>query len=290
MVKIVVKKGDQAYFMIDRPSYTPITELLADICEIYNSILKIHRICGEMEELSKHGVTLPPNMQGLTDEQISELGLVDDWGKKCVPSGGYIECKDEIGRRNGMAPTEKMSQVLKRTMDESRQLICRDLVKREICIEKTVVREALMMLRGAVTIVYPMGLPPYDPIRLEFDNEEDLSGTHASQDVVMLEDASLWFSGKEMHREKILSDYIGCNDKTKIITKLSKRGSGAPAREPVVSEEQQRAMMAYYFKKQEEWKKLEQDDEDCYLNSSWAEPNQLKRQFHGLTNIKWGPK
>ena len=65
-------------------------------------------------------------------------------------------------------------------MDESKQLISRDLVKKDISIEKSVVREALMMLTGAVTIVYPMGLPPYDPIKLEFDNEEDLSGTHVS--------------------------------------------------------------------------------------------------------------
>lgn len=26
-------------------------------------------------------------------------------------------------------------------------------------------------------IVYPMGLPPHDPLKLELDNEEDLTGT-----------------------------------------------------------------------------------------------------------------
>ncbi|VDQ14648.1 unnamed protein product [Trichobilharzia regenti] len=169
MVKVVVKKGDQAFFIVDRPSYTPVSDLINDICEIYDGILKIHRICGEVEELSKHG--------GLTDEQVSDLKLEDEWGKKCTPSGGYVECKDEIGRRNGM---EKMSEILKRAVDESKQLISRDLVKKNISIEKAVVRESLMMLSGAVTIVYPMGLPPYEPIKLELDNEEDLSGTQVS--------------------------------------------------------------------------------------------------------------
>jgi len=42
------------------------------------------------------------------------------------------------------------------------------------------VQEALQILRGAVMIVYPMGLPPHDPIRLEFDNTEDLSGTQVN--------------------------------------------------------------------------------------------------------------
>ena len=40
-----------------------------------------------------------------------------------------------------------------------------------------IIREAMMKLQGAVTIVYPMNLPPHDPIRLEFEGNEDLSGT-----------------------------------------------------------------------------------------------------------------
>lgn len=54
-----------------------------------------------MEELAEHGVFLPPNMQGLTDEQIEELKLKDEWGEKCIPSGGSVFKKDDIGRRNG---------------------------------------------------------------------------------------------------------------------------------------------------------------------------------------------
>ena len=54
-----------------------------------------------MEELAEHGIFLPPNMQGLTDDQIEELKLRDEWGEKCVPSGGSVFKKDDIGRRNG---------------------------------------------------------------------------------------------------------------------------------------------------------------------------------------------
>ena len=43
-----------------------------------------------------------------------------------------------------------------------------------------IIRDALDKLRGAVTIVYPMGLPPHDPIRLEFEGNQDLSGTQVS--------------------------------------------------------------------------------------------------------------
>lgn len=50
-------------------------------------------------------------------------------------------------------------------------------VQADICVTQVTVKEALDILRGAVMIVYPMGLPPHDRIKHEFDNEEDLSGT-----------------------------------------------------------------------------------------------------------------
>ncbi len=65
---------------------------------------------------------------------------------------------------------------------------------------------------------------------------------------------TLWNAGKEYNRGKILSDFIGKNEKTKIICKFSKKGQGAPVREPLVDKETQSKMLAYYFKKQEEQK------------------------------------
>lgn len=58
-------------------------------------------VSSEIPELADHGITLLPNMQGLTEEQIVELKLRDEWEDKCVPSGGPVFRKDEIGRRNG---------------------------------------------------------------------------------------------------------------------------------------------------------------------------------------------
>ena len=36
--------------------------------------------------------------------------------------------------------------------------------------------------------------------------------------------------------------------------------------------------------------KLEADEEDSYLNTEWADPQALKRQFTGMSNISWRPK
>ena len=56
-------------------------------------------------------------------------------------------------------------------------IIFQKKVQSDACVTQTTVKEALDILRGAVMIVYPMGLPPHDKIKHEFENEEDLAGT-----------------------------------------------------------------------------------------------------------------
>ena len=94
----------------------------------------------EIELLSQHGVMLPPNMQGLTEEQVTELKLKDEFAEVCTPSGGSVDNPDPVGRRNGRgkllhsypcrnavlsvalyaAPNDKMKDVLKRTVSEAK--------------------------------------------------------------------------------------------------------------------------------------------------------------------------
>ena len=78
----------------------------------------------------------------------------------------------------------------------------------------------------------------------------------AGQQVLEEETAQLWWASKELMRSKKLRDYVGRNEKTKIVAKLQRKGQGAPAREPVFSEEEQKKMMAYAYRKQEELKVL----------------------------------
>lgn len=54
------------------------------------------------------------------------------------------------------------------------------------------------------------------------------------QDVLEPAQSSLWWAGKELVSGKTLSDYIGTNEKTKIIVKLMASSQGAPVREPRV--------------------------------------------------------
>ncbi|CAN2387610.1 regulation of cilium movement [Pristimantis euphronides] len=290
MVRLHVKHGDESHFLFDTTVNVSMEELTKQVVTIYNGRLKVSRICSEMEELAEHGITMPPNMQGLTDEQIEDLKLKDEWETKCVPSGGSVFKKDEMIRRNGHAPDENMKKVLQKTMEEAKALISKNQAKANVCVTMDMVKDALDQLRGAVMIVYPMGLPPHDPIRMEFEDNEDLSGTQAGQMVIEEPIAQLWWAGKELLRNKKLGDYVGKNEKTKLIVKIQKRGQGAPAREPVVSEEEQKKMMMYYHRRQEELKKLEEDDDISYLNAEWSDSSSLKRQFQDVKDIQWRPK
>uniref|UniRef100_A0A8C4WYP0 Cilia and flagella associated protein 298 n=1 Tax=Eptatretus burgeri TaxID=7764 RepID=A0A8C4WYP0_EPTBU len=286
MVLLHVKRGDESQFLLEVGLNTPITEITRKVSQIYNARLKVHRLCCELSELAEHGVSLPPEMQGLTEEQVQELGLQDEWGLRCVPSGGAIYCKDEIGRRNGQAPNKKMQEVIKTTIDEAKALVSKKQVLVNVCVTEDVTQEAIDLLRGAVTIVYPMGLPPHEPVRAELENHEDLEGLQAGLEVIPENEAHLWWAGKELEADKTLKDYVGPNEKTKAIVKLQKRGQGPPAREPVVSEEEKKRMMLHAHRRQQELQRLEEDDSDSYLCTAWADKYTLKRQFQGVNDIK----
>ncbi|XP_062870104.1 cilia- and flagella-associated protein 298 [Trichomycterus rosablanca] len=290
MVQLHVKRGDESQFVFNSTVDVSIETLIQQVTQTYNGRLKVDRICSEIPELADHGVALPPNMQGLADDQITDLNLKDEWEDRCIPSGGAEFKKDELGRRNGHAPSEKMKTVLKKTVEEAKALISKKQVQANVCVNVDMVKEALDQLRGAVMIVYPMGLPPHDPIRMEFEDQEDLAGTQASLQVIPEEEAQLWWASKELQRGKKLQDYVGKNEKTKLVVKIQRGGQGAPAREPLVSEEQQKQMMMHYYKRQEELKKLDEADDDSYLQSDWSDRQALKKQFQGLTNIRWGPR
>lgn len=230
---------------------------------------------------------MPLEMIGLTDEQIEELKLVDTWADICVPSGGFNFAKDPVGRRNGRQPLPAMQEVLKNAINDAIAMVDKKLVGENKTLGQKNVKEALDFLRGAVLIVYPMQLPPHDSVRNEFQNTEDLTGTQASLEVIEPAKAQLWFAGKQMLPDRKLAEFIGRNEKSKVTVKLQKSGEGAPAREPVISEADRKQMMMQAYRRQEELKRLENDDDNTYLNSKWSNGGSLKNQMQGISGIQF---
>lgn len=155
------------------------------------------------------------------------------------------------------------------------------LVSKKIALSSEVLKRNLENFRSVVTMSYPEGLPEWDTVQLSLESVDGLKSTAAGQNILDPKTTELWVANHIVDRHLLLSDRFGKNEKTKLVGKLQRAGTGAPGREPGVSEDEKKAMMAFYFKKQEEAKQLADNEEDEYLHSSWADPKQLQRSLRG---------
>jgi hypothetical protein len=57
---------------------------------------------------------------------------------------------------------------------------------------------------------------------------EELEGTQGGREVVNPTEATLWFANKEMKADKVLTEHLGKNKKTKVVMKLSTKRQGQP--------------------------------------------------------------
>jgi hypothetical protein len=277
MVILDVKRNEKKNeFLFETTVKINVKDLLQELCEVHNLRLKVQRVAVTCKELAKHGPIRPEETRGLSDDtsKISELD-VNAYGTPTNP--------DEHGYRTGCPPPPEVADILLRTAEEAQAAVDIALVAQKRCVTRQMCQEQLDNMRGAVMIAYPAfhRLPVYDPVRAELEDREELDGHSEMQDVLDWSQTNLWWAGKELRNDQTLEQYVGRNEKTKIVAKLCPKSAGAPVREPRVDESTHRAMMAHYYKKQEEQKKLMEDEDDSYLDSEWANPKSLKSQLVG---------
>ncbi|MCO5601001.1 hypothetical protein L7F22_055117 [Adiantum nelumboides] len=189
----------------------------------------------------------------------------------------YADCFSEAL----LACNPEVTRVLRKTLTEAKTCASKEQVMHRVTLNAPLLKEAVQNVRGAVMMCYPMGLPNHDPVH------QLLNGTYKDGDMMDPDLAQIWWAGKELQREKKLSDHVGTNEKTKVIAKLQARGRAPPPREPPVDVETQKAMASWYYKQQQEQKKLDEDEDDSYTNSSWSNPKALKCHFQGTSCIRY---
>ena len=287
MVVLNVKRLNESLFLFETKLDEKVYDVLSQIVTLQNGRLKVQRAASHMQDLCQHGVTRPVQARGLLDEQIQELRLSEE--SEFVPEGGSQNNPDPTLQRTGQQPSEAMKSLLERTAAEAVAKIGKENVQAGVPMEMGRVTEAMDVLRGAVNIVFPMGLPEHDPLRMELENREELAGSQASKEVLDPAQAVLWFASKELMPGQCLKDFLGKNEKTKVVVKLTTRSAGQPPREPVFSEAEQARLMMANHQRREELAALDKaaQDDDSYLNSQWADPNSLKRKMQGVNAINW---
>ena len=287
-VLLHVKRSEKDGFLFDTPAASEVGLTLRELVRVHNLRLKVNRLAEAAGQLAMHGPMKLPEQQGLDDSTalLEEYDVKTGTYNHVAPTHGANYRPDPSERRTGDAPSDDLAAVIQKTCEDAVALTSDKNVQMKRASSAAALEEAINNVRGAVMIVYPMGLPDYDHVRQILEEREDTSGAE-SMEILDAEKASLWAFSKEMQFDKLLSDYCGKNDKSKVIVKLQKMGAGAPSREPVVSEDEQKAMIAFYHKKQAESEKMEMEDEDAYLHSSWANPKALKNAFTGVGDVSW---
>jgi hypothetical protein len=84
--------------------------------------------------------------------------------------------------------------------------------------------ESMNILRGVMMIAYPgyHGVEEYEPAREILEGNLEVVYRFEASEVIYLlkyldEETSLWWASKELLVGKLLSDYTGKNEKTKIV-------------------------------------------------------------------------
>jgi len=278
MVVVHIKLDDSNQFLYETTCGTTNEDLITNLASIWNMRLKLQFLVDNVRELAKHGPMKPPDQRGL-DEIKEEEGVK-------IEKGQYYS-SDPLGHRTGNGPGPQLADTMEKVCLDALATINKNQVAMKVPMSQELLQEKMDNIQGAVIMAYPMGLPEHDVVKgLLEDNEEFMDGSSNIAQLLDPKEASLWWAGKEFFRDQKVGDRLGKNEKTKVVAKLQKKGSGPPAREPAVSESERSAMMAHYFKKQEEMKKLAEADDDEYHGSIWADSTGLKSGLRGTGNIK----
>ena len=205
----------------------------------------------------------------------------------CEPIGGFNEDPDPVQFRVGKAPTGPFKELLLNLVKEIEEI----MKNPQHFLKQADISKAMKDLKEALAKVYPMGIPDYDPIRMEIENRECLQEFHNTQltNVADPQDTKLWFSSKELMPGQCLGDFLKKKKKTKVIIKIASLKSGQPSREPLLSEKDQHMLLAHSAKRREEMIALAKNSDDSYHDSPWADQGGLKRKMCGLDNISWKP-
>jgi hypothetical protein len=283
MVLFHVKRtNEKNEFLFESTVQKSVKEVIEDALEVHNLRLKVQRLATTMVELSKHGPIRPEETRGISDEtgQVSELDI-NAYGTPTNP--------DPYGYRTGCPPPKATADIMQKTAEDALAAMSHTLVEQKKPLDLATCRAELDKCKGAVMISYPAyhRLPWYDPTRLECENKEELDGRSEMQDILDPGDSSMWWAGKELQDDKMMHEYLGKNEKTKVICRLQPKNSGAPVRESRIDKDTHSAMLKHYYQKQEEEKKMREDYDDSYMESAWANPKGLKNALLGNNgNIK----
>ena len=296
MVLIQLKRGDRAQFLHETSFNTSMEQVIKDLVFLNNQKVKIEKMIDAVKGLVEFGPLRPEAVRGLTTPETYEPAFesLRPDEKECfsISFPGVTKVTDPTGYRTGLVPSKESVVKLNEVCDSAKKLVSNDNPELKKIMVTGDLKEVFMLFKGAVMIAYPgyYGLPDWDPVLLILEDKMNFPSQYPDCEFIDEKKATLWWAKKELLPNQTLATYVGKNEKTKIVAKLIEKGKGAPMSEPVIDKETHSKMLSFYHKKQEEMKKLEEDNEDDYLNSAWANSQNLKNNLlNGGRDVKYRP-
>jgi cilia- and flagella-associated protein 298 len=179
------------------------------------------------------------------DEYLKNEDItVRDGLKVMPPTVGVRRVDDEHHFRTGWLLAEDTTKKMLNVAMDAKKVVHKSYsIDGKKCLTKELFYEHLDNVRGIMMIAYPgfHGLGEWEPAWMILENKEEsdeILMQHCSEDLDK-DNCTLWIVNKEMvgGSGKKFSDYFGHNEKSKMVVKVTKRGGGAPVREPMVDPE-----------------------------------------------------
>ncbi|KAE8305991.1 hypothetical protein GL50803_0015834 [Giardia duodenalis] len=236
---------------------------------LLNSLIFLSSLVDPLEDLAKHGPLRAPEYKALTGQQEGE-----------EPLGPSV---DAYNLRTGHAPDETGKKTLTDVAAEIRR-VCYTLPSQRNPVTEEVVKEAIAIAKGALMMVWPMGLPDYDPAKELLDAEEDiLEGKVEPQKYYSTETSCLFFAGSSLCSKGPAMSSIKCGANAVLKVIPSRSNTVVPRK---ADDEARAAMMSYMFKREKSLKEAELNTTEEVYTREWTNKNSLRNQLHGLSEIR----
>ncbi|XP_026418246.1 cilia- and flagella-associated protein 298-B-like [Papaver somniferum] len=112
---------------------------------------------------------------------------------------------------------EDVARSLTRALSEAQAYASKDIALNKRPLSPHVLRDHIQTIEGEVLKSQLMG----------FSDSNQLQKLYSDMELLQEDTTKLWWAGKEFLRSKRLCDYVGKNEKTKILIKLEKPSLGS---------------------------------------------------------------
>jgi len=197
MVFIQVKKSDTEQIFVECKTTETNDAVIDRIVELWNTRLRLGRLCASALGLADYGPEKRENEKGLDTIQMEADEDAAKHGEK-VPERHRNEYyqEDPTGSRTGNRCRPELADVIKKTVQDAQECISAKRVERKEVLLMEDMMEKMENIRGAIMICYPEGLPQYDICRLELEGDDSGAVGAAGAAIVIAEETSMWWAGK----------------------------------------------------------------------------------------------